>query len=110
MSQYRPRGSRHFDPYRHPMHLERNRAQASGRRRLGGSRSPSISLVRPGSSCVEAEAMPTYAYRCEQCRETFERIETISEHETAKPLCPKCGSDEVVSVPTPFVAITGKKS
>jgi predicted nucleic acid-binding Zn ribbon protein len=20
--------------------------------------------------------MPTYAYRCEQCRETFERIET----------------------------------
>jgi putative FmdB family regulatory protein len=61
-------------------------------------------------SCVEAEAMPTYAYRCEQCRETFERIETISEHETAKPQCPNCGSDEVVSVPTPFVAITGKKS
>jgi putative FmdB family regulatory protein len=60
--------------------------------------------------CVEAEAMPTCAYRCEQCRETFERIETISEHETAKPLCPNCGSDEVVSVPTPFVAITGKKS
>ena len=23
--------------------------------------------------------MPTYAYRCEQCRETFQRIETISE-------------------------------
>jgi putative FmdB family regulatory protein len=54
--------------------------------------------------------MPTYAYRCEQCRGTFERIETISEHETAKPQCPNCGSDEVVSVPTPFVAITGKKS
>jgi putative FmdB family regulatory protein len=62
------------------------------------------------SSCVEAEAMPTYAYRCEQCRGTFERIETISEHETAKPQCPNCGSDEVVSVPTPFVAITSKKS
>jgi putative FmdB family regulatory protein len=110
MSQSRTRGSRHFDPYRRPVDLERNRAQASGRRRLGGSRWPSISLVRDGSSCVEAEAMPTYAYRCEQCRETFERIETISEHETAKPQCPKCGSDEVVSVPTPFVAITGKKS
>ena len=23
--------------------------------------------------------MPTYAYPCEQCRETFKRIETISE-------------------------------
>ena len=23
--------------------------------------------------------MPTYAYRCEPCGETFERIETISE-------------------------------
>jgi putative FmdB family regulatory protein len=77
---------------------------------LGPAGGRSISLVRPGSSCVEAEAMPTYAYRCEQCRETFERIETISEHETAKPLCPNCGSDEVVTVPTPFVAITGKKS
>jgi putative FmdB family regulatory protein len=54
--------------------------------------------------------MPTYAYRCEQCGETFERIETISEREKAKPPCPKCGSDKVVSVPTTFMAITGKKS
>jgi hypothetical protein len=36
MSQSLPRGSRHFGPYRHPMHLERNRAQASGRRRPWG--------------------------------------------------------------------------
>ena len=54
--------------------------------------------------------MPTYAYRCEECGETFERVETIFEHGTAKPQCPKCGSDKVVSVPTPFMAITGKKS
>jgi putative FmdB family regulatory protein len=54
--------------------------------------------------------MPTYAYRCEQCGETFERVETISEHGTTKPQCLKCGSDKVVSVPTPFMAITGKKS
>jgi hypothetical protein len=79
MSQSRTRGSRHFDPYRRPVHLERNRAQASGRRRLGGSRWPSISLIRDGSSSVEAQTMPTYAYRCEPCGETFERIETISE-------------------------------
>jgi putative FmdB family regulatory protein len=54
--------------------------------------------------------MPTYVYRCEQCGERVERIETISEHEKAKPQCPKCGSDKVVSVPTPFMATTGKKS
>jgi putative FmdB family regulatory protein len=93
------------------MHLERNRAQASGRRRPWGQQVAFyLSRQTPARLCVEAEAMPTYAYRCEQCRETFERIETISEHETAKPQCPNCGSDEVVSVPTPFVAITGKKS
>jgi putative FmdB family regulatory protein len=55
-------------------------------------------------------AMPTYAYRCGQCGETFERVETISEHGTTKPQCPKCGSDKVASVPTTFFAMTGKKS
>jgi putative FmdB family regulatory protein len=35
--------------------------------------------------------MPTYAYRCEKCEETFERFETISEHGTTKPKCLKCG-------------------
>jgi putative FmdB family regulatory protein len=58
----------------------------------------------------EATAMPTYAYRCEQCGETFDRIESISAHGTAKPACPKCGSDKIASVPTAFVAVTGKKS
>jgi hypothetical protein len=60
------------------MHLERSRAQASGRRRPWGEQ-VAVSFVRDGWSCVEAEAMPTYAYRWEQCRETFKRIETISE-------------------------------
>ena len=54
--------------------------------------------------------MPTYVYRCEQFGQTFERTETVSEHVKAKPQCPKCGGDKVVSVPTPFMVITGKKS
>jgi putative FmdB family regulatory protein len=58
----------------------------------------------------EATAMPTYAYRCEKCGERFEQIETISEHGTSKPKCPKCGSGKIKSVPTAFVAVTGKKS
>jgi putative FmdB family regulatory protein len=69
-----------------------------------------LSRKRNDWSHPEAEAMPTYAYRCEQCEETFERIETVSEHEKAKPQCPKCGSDKVARAPTPFTAITGKKS
>jgi putative FmdB family regulatory protein len=58
----------------------------------------------------EAQAMPTYVYRCAQCGDTFERIETISEHGATKPSCPKCGSHEIAGVPAPFVAMTGKKS
>lgn len=54
--------------------------------------------------------MPTYAYLCEQCGETFERTETMSQHEAEKPACPKCGSDKVRWLPAPFVARTGKKS
>jgi putative FmdB family regulatory protein len=43
--------------------------------------------------------MPTYQYRCEKCGKKFERTETISEHETLKMKCPKCGSKKVSLVP-----------
>jgi putative FmdB family regulatory protein len=54
--------------------------------------------------------MPTYVYRCDQCQETFERVETMSEHGASKPRCPKCGGDQVVNMPAPFTAKTTKKS
>jgi putative FmdB family regulatory protein len=54
--------------------------------------------------------MPTYVYRCEQCKETFEQIETMSEHGTSKPKCPHCGSDRIARVPAPFTAKTARKS
>ena len=54
--------------------------------------------------------MPTYVYRCEQCQETFEQIETMSEHGTSRPKCPQCGSDRIARVPAPFTAKTAKKS
>ncbi|PTB21429.1 FmdB family transcriptional regulator [Trinickia symbiotica] len=54
--------------------------------------------------------MPTYQYRCEKCGETFEHIEHLAEHEKAHPQCPKCGSDVVQHVLTPFVAKTTRKS
>jgi len=54
--------------------------------------------------------MPTYVYRCEQCKETFEQVETMSEHGTSKPKCPHCGSDRIARVPAPFSAKTARKS
>lgn len=54
--------------------------------------------------------MPTYEYRCEDCGETFQRMETVAEHEEAKPSCPKCGSDKVARVFSRFYAKTAKKS
>ena len=36
--------------------------------------------------------MPTYQYRCNECGKSFERTETITEHEAAKVRCPKCNS------------------
>ena len=54
--------------------------------------------------------MPTYIYRCNQCDAIFERVETMAVHAVVKPQCPTCGSHDVVSVPAPFTAITGKKS
>jgi Zn finger protein HypA/HybF involved in hydrogenase expression len=41
---------------------------------------------------------------------TFERTETISEHEAAKPKCPECGSKKVSVVPGRIHVVTSKKS
>ena len=54
--------------------------------------------------------MPRYEYRCEQCGETFEQRETIAEHETAKPKCPKCGGEKLARAFSAFYANTSKKS
>jgi putative FmdB family regulatory protein len=53
--------------------------------------------------------MPTYQYRCEKCGAVFERVEHMSEHAAAHK-CPKCGSENVHSAPTPFMAKTSRKS
>jgi putative FmdB family regulatory protein len=54
--------------------------------------------------------MPTYQYRCEKCGKTFERTETMSEHEAAKPQCPNCGNKKVSAVPSRVYVVTSKKS
>jgi putative FmdB family regulatory protein len=54
--------------------------------------------------------MPTYQYRCEKWGKRFERTEIISEHETVRPKCPKCGSTKVSFVPGRIFVVTSKKS
>lgn len=54
--------------------------------------------------------MPTYSYHCDKCGKDFDRSESISEHETATPRCPKCGGRSVSWVPKGMNIITKKKS
>ncbi len=54
--------------------------------------------------------MPTYDYRCDQCRKRFSLTMTIKEHDTRRVKCPKCSSVKVSQQPRRFYAQTSKKS
>ncbi len=54
--------------------------------------------------------MPVYEYFCEVCHKEFEQILSLHEHDEARIVCPKCGSDKVHQQITMFTAVTGKKS
>jgi putative FmdB family regulatory protein len=54
--------------------------------------------------------MPHYEFLCEKCKKPFEISMTISEHEKAKPKCPKCEGTKVVPQLSGFMAQTRKKS
>jgi len=54
--------------------------------------------------------VPTYQYRCGECGKSFERTETITEHDAAKVRCPKCNSKKVTQLPGRVNVVTSKKS
>lgn len=54
--------------------------------------------------------MPTYSYRCEKCGKSFTLTMSISEHDKARPKCPKCASRQVAHSVQAFFASTSKKS
>lgn len=54
--------------------------------------------------------MPTYEYRCQRCGQVFDQVEHMSEHGSARPLCPACESEQVEQLMSTFVAQTKKKS
>jgi putative FmdB family regulatory protein len=55
-------------------------------------------------------AMPTYDYRCENCKKSFTVALTMKQHDARKPACPKCGSRRVKQKVTGFFVVTRKKS
>jgi putative FmdB family regulatory protein len=55
--------------------------------------------------------MPIYVYQCLDCDRTFERTESMKEHEEKKkPSCPECKGEQVEQRFRPFFAKTRKKS
>lgn len=64
------------------------------------ARAPHLSSIPQNSG--HSSPRGRYEYRCEDCGETFEIRERISEHETdASPECPKCGSRKTEQVNRP---------
>jgi len=55
-------------------------------------------------------AMPTYEYRCLNCKKPFEVVMSIREYEKGKVKCPKCGKRKVEQRISAFMVQTSKKS
>jgi putative FmdB family regulatory protein len=54
--------------------------------------------------------MPTYEYRCRECKNQFERVEALADHGHGRPQCPECKSRQVEQVFTAFFAKTARKA
>ena len=54
--------------------------------------------------------MPTYEYRCKECKKKFELVLTIVQHDKKRVTCPKCKSRKVERQFSNFLAVTSSKS
>jgi putative FmdB family regulatory protein len=54
--------------------------------------------------------MPTYEYRCDECKHKFSLIMSISEHDKKKVSCPKCRKKKVKQQISTFQTQTSRKS
>jgi putative FmdB family regulatory protein len=54
--------------------------------------------------------MPVYDYICQDCRQSFDKVLSLKEHESNEVTCPKCGSKNVAQEAAVFLAVTGRKS
>ena len=58
----------------------------------------------------EEVTMPTYEYKCLNCKKAFTLIMSLSEYEKGKVKCPKCGKGRVKQQITEFMVQTSRKS
>jgi putative FmdB family regulatory protein len=56
------------------------------------------------------KGMPTYDYRCLNCKKTFSIVLSIKDHEDKKAKCPKCKGKKLQQLVTTFQAKTSRKS
>ncbi|MGB7574667.1 MAG: zinc ribbon domain-containing protein [Thermodesulfobacteriota bacterium] len=54
--------------------------------------------------------MPSYDYRCPNCKKKFTAILSIGEHDAGKVKCPKCGGKKLEQLITGFQVKTSRKS
>jgi putative FmdB family regulatory protein len=54
--------------------------------------------------------MSQYVFHCRDCKKEFTRTLHLSERESTKVVCPRCGSKRVEQLVTAFSAVTSKKS
>ena len=54
--------------------------------------------------------MPSYDFRCLECKKTFAATMTWAEFDKSKPKCPKCGKRKVEQVFGEVLVKTSKKS
>ena len=54
--------------------------------------------------------MPTYEFRCEDCRRTFTLVMSMAERDKGKICCPTCKKRNVKQQMTMFQTKTSKKS
>lgn len=54
--------------------------------------------------------MPTYEYKCNDCKNEFAVVLAIKDHSTFQKKCPKCDSGKIEQLLSAFFAETSKKS
>jgi len=54
--------------------------------------------------------MPTYDYKCQECKKKFQVTMTWTDFDQRKPKCPKCGKRKVEQVYGEVLVKTSKKS
>jgi putative FmdB family regulatory protein len=54
--------------------------------------------------------MPIYEFKCKKCGHTFNLMESVTEHDKHREICPQCASVKIQSIISAVNVKTAKKS